>query len=119
MPRIPDRDSCHLLFETFFTRLSEMTHHIESFNYIPEDKKMLQAARIVYRVKGDSENRVIDIPGFAAFTLERDGKGSIKLVKAQIWLDPSPVMERIVSVHGKEGWETELGALMERIMVKA
>ena len=92
-----------------------MTHHIESFDYIAGERKILQAARIVYRVKGDKEEKVIEIPGFAAFTLERDADGVIRLVKAQTWLDPSPVTERIVEVHGKERWEQEIGDLLRTV----
>ena len=92
-----------------------MTHHVESFDYIAENSKILQAARIVYQVKGDKEEKVIEIPGFAAFSLERDADRVIRLVKAQTWLDPSPVTERIVGVHGKEEWGREIGNLLQKV----
>ena len=116
MPPIHGRDNCHLLFEPFFTRLAEMTHYIESFDFISAENKILQAARIVYRVKGDPEEKVMEIPGFAAFTLGRDEDGIVRLGKAQTWLDPSPVVESMMRVHGKEAWEKEMSALMQKVM---
>lgn len=96
-----------------------MTHHIEYFDFIAEETKILQAARIVYRVKGDPEDRVMEIPGFAAFTLGRDEDGVVRLVKAQTWLDPSPVVEGMMRVHGKEVWEKEMGTLMQKVMERS
>jgi hypothetical protein len=116
MPPIPGRDNCKLLFLSFLSRLANMTHHIESFDFIASENKILQAAGIEYLVKGDSEGQVIKIPGFAAFTLERDEEGTIRLVRSQTWLDPSPVVERIVGVYGKEEWEGEIGVLMEKVL---
>ena len=116
MPTIHGRDNCHLLFEPFFTRLAEMTHYIKTFDYVAEENKILQAARIVYRVKGDPEDKVMEIPGFAAFALGRDEDGIVRLVNAQTWLDPSPVVESMMRVHGKDEWEREMGSLMQRVM---
>lgn len=115
MPLIAGRDNVHLLFEAFLSRLEEMTHHIQSFDFIEQENKILQAASIVYRVKGDEEGKVVDIPGFAAFVLEKDSEGEIRLVRNQTWLDPSPVIERIVAVYGKEEWERVMGELMTRV----
>ena len=91
-----------------------MTHVIESFDYVEAEQKILQAARIKYRVKGNGEEQSIEIPGFAAFVLERDGEGEVRVKRAQTWLDASPVIERIIEVFGKEEWEGDTREVMEK-----
>ena len=55
-----------------------------------------QATTIRYLIKGDDPAKdVITIPGFAVFTRKQDQQGKMKCSRAEIYLDPSPVFQRI------------------------
>lgn len=63
-------------------------------DYVPP--RIYQAATIRYLVKGDdSAKDVIQIPGFATFFVKPGGDGSLRCYRAETFLDPSPVFQRM------------------------
>ncbi|UPK92227.1 hypothetical protein LCI18_003162 [Fusarium solani-melongenae] len=84
--------SVRQMFKETFTKLDMMTHDVVYFG-IP---RVYQAATIRYLIKGDDpEKDVIEIPGFATFFVRKGGDGKIRCYKAEIFLDPLPVFQRI------------------------
>ncbi|RSL74763.1 hypothetical protein CEP53_000078 [Fusarium sp. AF-6] len=84
--------SVRQMFKESFAKLDMMTHDIVYFG-IP---RIYQAAAIRYLVKGDDpEKDVIEIPGFATFFVRKGEDGKIRCYKAEIFLDPLPVFQRI------------------------
>ncbi|KAH7268355.1 hypothetical protein B0J15DRAFT_545223 [Fusarium solani] len=80
--------SVRQMFKETFAKLDMMTHDI-----VP---RVYQAATIRYLVKGDDpEKDVIEIPGFATFFVKKEEDGKIRCYKAEIFLDPLPVFQRI------------------------
>lgn len=58
--------------------------------------RIYQAATIQYLVKGDDiEKDVIRIPGFATFFVKKFEDGKFRCYRAETFLDPSPVFQRI------------------------
>ncbi|KAF4959254.1 hypothetical protein FSARC_10770 [Fusarium sarcochroum] len=84
-----------LMFKNVFSKLDMMTHDVEYFDYVPP--RIYQAATIRYLVKGDDpEKDVIQIPGFATFFVRKGDDGEIRCYRAETFLDPSPVFQRMV-----------------------
>ncbi|RSL99587.1 hypothetical protein CEP52_009653 [Fusarium oligoseptatum] len=84
--------SVRQMFKETFAKLDMMTHDIVYFG-IP---RVYQAATIRYLIKGDDpEKDVIEIPGFATFFVRKGEDGKIRCYKAEIFLDPLPVFQRI------------------------
>jgi len=81
------------MFSQAFSQLDLMKHEVVHFDYVAP--KIYQAARIRYRVKGDTPDQNIDIPGFGVFYLREDADGSLKCYRSEVYLDPTPVFARI------------------------
>lgn len=63
-------------------------------DYVPP--RIYQAATIRYVVKGDDPAKdVIRIPGFATFSVTLGDDGSLRCYRAETFLDPSPVFQRM------------------------
>jgi hypothetical protein len=80
------------MFTTVLGQLDQMTHEIRYFDYVAP--RIYQAATIRYRVKGDGLDDEITIPGFAVFNV-REEDGQVKCYRAETFLDPSAVFQRI------------------------
>lgn len=80
------------MFTTVLGQLDQMAHEIRYFDYVAP--RIYQAATIRYRVKGDSQDDEITIPGFAVFNV-REEDGRVKCYRAETFLDPSAVFQRI------------------------
>ena len=82
------------MFKSVFGQLEMMTHEIIYFDYVPP--RIYQAATIRYLIQGDNvDTDVVEIPGFAVFYVKKDGSRSLKCYRAETYLDPSPVFQRI------------------------
>ncbi|KAJ5551970.1 hypothetical protein N7461_006668 [Penicillium sp. DV-2018c] len=82
------------MFRTVFAQLDMMTHEIRYFDYVPP--RIYQAVTIRYLVKGDSpDTDEIAIPGFAVFSVRKDDDGHVKCYRAETFLDPTAVFQRI------------------------
>ena len=89
------------MFGQVFPQLEKMTHDVEYFDYVAP--KIYQAASIRYRVKGDDPaTEDIAIPGFATFFVRDDDEGKLKCYRADIFLDPSPVFQRIAERNAEK-----------------
>ena len=93
-------------FKTVFSKLDKMVHEIQLLEFVSPN--ILQSANIVYRVKGESEDKEIRIPGFAVFSVREEEDGRLRSVDMQTWLDPSPLLGRIAEVLG-EDWASAAG----------
>jgi hypothetical protein len=68
--------------------------------------RIYQSASIRYLIKGDDPAKdIITIPGFAVFFIRTTDDGQIRCYKAETFLDPSPVFQRIVKKFGAAGGE--------------
>ncbi|CAH0054778.1 unnamed protein product [Clonostachys solani] len=86
--------SVRQMFKEVFKKLDLMTHEVLYFDFVGD--RIYQSAKIRYLVKGDNPDRdVIEIPGFAVFNVEHDEDGKLRCYKAETFLDPSPVFQRI------------------------
>lgn len=116
-PHLPfERDApdiCHQMFKGVFSKLDMMTHDVEYFGMAPSKQgrvknatklkltdyvppRIYQAARIRYLVKDDNPDKdVIEIPGFATFFVKSGEDGKLRCFRAETFLDPSPVFQRI------------------------
>lgn len=82
------------MFKDIFTKLDKMEHHIRYFDYVAP--RIYQSATIRYVVKGDdAEKDEIVIPGFAVFFVRKGEDSKIKCNRAEIYLDPSLVLQQI------------------------
>ena len=81
------------MFKTVLGQLGMMTHEIRYFDYVAP--RIYQAANIRYLVKGDSLDTDDTIPGFAVFFVREDDAGRVKCYRAETFLDPSAVFQRI------------------------
>jgi hypothetical protein len=82
------------LFENLFSKLDMLGHDIRYFDYVAP--RIYHAATARYLVKGDSlETDVITLSGFAVFSLRKDGTGRPRCYRAEIFVDPSAVFQRI------------------------
>jgi hypothetical protein len=87
-------DEVRQMFKTVLGELDVMTHEIRYFAYVAP--RIYQAATIRYLVKGDNRNTdEIKIPGFAVFSVRKDVGGRVKCYRAETFLDPSAVFQRI------------------------
>lgn len=87
-------DEVRQMFKTVLVQLDSMTHEIRYFDYVAP--RVYQAATIRYLVRGDSrETDEITVPGFAVFSIRKDAVGRVKCYRAEIFLDPSTVFQRI------------------------
>lgn len=58
--------------------------------------RIYQAAKIQYLVKGDDAQKdIIEIPAFATFYVKYTEDGNLRCYRAETFLDPSAVFERI------------------------
>ncbi|KAJ5301746.1 hypothetical protein PENANT_c002G11815 [Penicillium antarcticum] len=88
------------MFKTVLGQLDMMTHEVRYFDYVAP--RIYQAATIRYLVKGDSLNTdEITIPGFATFYIRQDDNGLVKCYRAETFLDPSAVFQRIAERSSK------------------
>ncbi|OBT64037.1 hypothetical protein VE03_06716 [Pseudogymnoascus sp. 23342-1-I1] len=82
------------MFKNVLGELDAMTHEIRYFDYVAP--RIYQAATIRYLVKGDNQTTdEITIPGFAVFSVRKDDAGQVKCYRAETFLDPSAVFQRI------------------------
>ncbi|KAJ5491874.1 hypothetical protein LT330_009130 [Penicillium expansum] len=82
------------MFKTVLGKLDMMIHDIRYFDYVAP--RIYQAATIRYLVKGDNLNTdEITIPGFAVFSVRKDDAGRVKCYRAETFLEPSAVFQRI------------------------
>ncbi|KAI8285673.1 hypothetical protein K4K56_009200 [Colletotrichum sp. SAR 10_98] len=91
-------------FVPAFSALSYMKHVPVTFDKV--DNKVWFTVKISYRAKGDPENQTITIPASALAHLVTEGEEAGKLARFQVFLDNSPVLERIEYVsklNDKEG----------------
>ncbi|KAM0207033.1 hypothetical protein ACHAPA_009509 [Fusarium lateritium] len=89
-------DDLRPMFKNVFANLDMMTHDIEYFDYVPP--RIFQAATVRYLVKGDNpEKDVIQIPGFSSLSVKEDNDGKLRCHHAEIFLDASPVFQRIAA----------------------
>ena len=87
------------MFKAQFDKLDKMEHEVISrVDYVRP--RIYHAVSIVYRVKGDSQDKEIRNRAFAVFSVERDEDGRIRCERAEVYLDPSPLMGRIAEVYG-------------------
>jgi hypothetical protein len=87
-------DEVRQMFKNVLSKLDIMTHEIRYFDYVAP--RIYQAATIRYLVKGDSRDTdEINIPGFAVFFVRKDVVGRLKCYRAETFLDPSAVFQRI------------------------
>ncbi|KAL5344973.1 hypothetical protein ACLOAV_009926 [Pseudogymnoascus australis] len=88
------------MFRNVLGELDAMTHEIRYFDYVAPC--IYQAATIRYLVKGDNQNTdEITIPGFAVFSVRKDDAGQVKCYRAETFLDPSAVFQRIAEKSGQ------------------
>ncbi|KIL87135.1 hypothetical protein FAVG1_09689 [Fusarium avenaceum] len=87
-------DDLRPMFKNVFANLDMMTHDIEYFDYVPP--RIYQAATVRYLVKGDDpEKDIIQIPGFSSLSVKKGNDGKLRCYHAEIFLDASPVFQRI------------------------
>ncbi|CAJ0554862.1 Ff.00g133750.m01.CDS01 [Fusarium sp. VM40] len=88
-------DDLRPMFKNVFANLDMMTHGIKYFDYVPP--RIYQAATVRYSFKGDDpEKDIIQIPGFSSLSVKKDNDGKLRCYHADIFLDVSPVFQRIV-----------------------
>lgn len=92
-PVVKGHDAIIALFEQQFALLESMQHEIHHFDVLPD--RIYQEASISYIVKGDPEKRTVKLLGLAVF-----GKalGEDKMRFFRVYLDPTPLRERIQAV---------------------
>ena len=99
------------MYEGQFAKLESMVHTIDSFDWVPEGNrgggKILQAASIVYKVKGDPKGEEFRIPGFLVAVLGRYEGGRVLMKRKEVYIDVGPVRERMEEVE--EGREASGG----------
>jgi hypothetical protein len=89
------------MFKNVLGQLDLMTHEVRYFDYVAP--RIYQAATIHYLVKGDNlETDQITIPGFATFSVRQDDAGHVKCFRAETFLDPSAVFQRIAQKSSQE-----------------
>ncbi|CRL29415.1 unnamed protein product [Penicillium camemberti] len=89
------------MFKTVLGQLDMMVHDIRYFDYVAP--RIYQAATIRYLVKGDSlDTDEITIPGFAVFSVRKDDAGRVKCYRAETFLEPSAVFQRIVEKSNQQ-----------------
>lgn len=89
------------MFKTVLGQLDMMVHDIRYFDYVVP--RIYQAATIRYLVKGDSpDTDEITIPGFAVFSIRKDDAGRVKCYRAETFLEPSAVFQRIVEKSNRQ-----------------
>jgi hypothetical protein len=89
------------MFKSVLGQLDKMTHEIRYYDYVTP--RIYQAATIRYLVKGDNpETDEITIPGFAVFSLRKDVDGRVKCYRAETYLDPSEVFQRIAGKSSQQ-----------------
>ncbi|KAJ5801474.1 uncharacterized protein N7518_003542 [Penicillium psychrosexuale] len=82
------------MFKAVLGQLDMMTHEIRYFDYVAP--RIYQAATIRYLVKGDSlDTDQITIPGFAVFSVRKDDDGRVKCYRAETFLEPSALFQRM------------------------
>lgn len=87
-------DEVRQMFKTVFNELDMMTHEIRYSDYVAP--RIYQSATIRYLVKGDNRDTdEIIIPGFAVFYVRKDVAGKVKCYRAETYLEPSAVFQRI------------------------
>ena len=74
-----------------------MEHYVEYFDFVGQ--RIYQAARIKYRVKGDSPSgkNDVEIPGFAVFDLREEGARLI-CSRMETYIDTRPLEARMAEV---------------------
>ncbi|KAF1985302.1 hypothetical protein K402DRAFT_394997 [Aulographum hederae CBS 113979] len=92
MPIQRGLDSTRKYFAGAFPKFSKMEHEIVYFDYLAP--RIYQKAAIRYIIEGDSEDQEIEIPGFGMFELKKE-MDEIKCCVAEVYLDPSPLAERV------------------------
>jgi hypothetical protein len=93
-PVLRGRGNVSSMFDSVFSKLDSMTHEVNYYDYVAP--RIYQSARIRYLAKGDDpETQFIEIPGFAVFWVKVDGEGKIKCYRAETYLDPSTLFQRI------------------------
>ncbi|KAJ5213212.1 hypothetical protein N7449_000381 [Penicillium cf. viridicatum] len=89
------------MFKTVLSQLDMMVHDIRYFDYVAP--RIYQAATIRYLVKGDRpDTDEITIPGFAVFSVRKDDAGRVKCYRAETFLEPSAVFQRIVEKSNRQ-----------------
>jgi hypothetical protein len=63
------------------------------------EDKMYQACTITYRAKNDPNNEEIVVPAFGVFHILPSGKDAGKMKRAEVYLDPAPLMAAIARVE--------------------
>ncbi|CAF1452869.1 unnamed protein product [Adineta steineri] len=82
-------------FQKQFDSLDMMHHEIEHFDILPD--RIYQYAKILYKVKGDTE--IISIPGLAVFHKTKDEQ---KIKRFDVFCDPSPLTDKIQMIHSAQ-----------------
>jgi len=83
-------------FEQTFNLLESMEHIVVSIDVLSD--KIYQVADIIYVVKGDAEKKPVRIRGLAVFGKKTNQS---QLTYFTVFLDPSPLMERLKLVNSK------------------
>ncbi|KIY47224.1 hypothetical protein FISHEDRAFT_45741 [Fistulina hepatica ATCC 64428] len=97
-PPLEGADAIREAFTAQFAMLQSMKHTIVYFDIV--GSTIYQAAQIKYVVKGDSEHKVIDIPGFAVFHMDGDVfTQDSRMSLFEVYLDPSPLHQRFTEVR--------------------
>lgn len=88
------------MFKDTFAKLDMMTHEVRYFDYVAP--RIYQVATIRYLVKGDNPRTdEITIPGIAVFYMRKDDAGGVKCYRAETYLDPSEVFQRIADKEAR------------------
>ena len=85
------------MFEKQFQVIETMNHEVGEVDVLPE--KIYQSALITYTVKNDPERKKITLSGMAVFHKKIN---EAYLTAFDVYLDPSPLQERIQMFNKKE-----------------
>ncbi|KAK1706579.1 hypothetical protein BDP67DRAFT_547969 [Colletotrichum lupini] len=84
------------IMDAAFGQLSYMKHVTRQADQV--DNRIWLAVDITYRVKGDPGNEDINIPAAGLVTIVTEGEEAGKIARFDVFLDNTPVREKIASV---------------------
>ncbi|KAK1633332.1 hypothetical protein BDP81DRAFT_434696 [Colletotrichum phormii] len=89
-------DSIKQIMDAAFGQLSYMKHVTRQADKV--DNRIWLAVDITYRVKGDPDNEDINIPAAGLVTIVTEGEEAGKIARFDVYLDNTPVREKIAAV---------------------
>ncbi|EON98388.1 putative ntf2-like protein [Phaeoacremonium minimum UCRPA7] len=93
VPPVQGLDNLKGFFGPIFEKLELMRHDISYFDLVGD--KIYQACTITYRAKNDPQKEEIVVPALGVFHILPAGDDAGKMKKAEVYIDPSPLMAAI------------------------